>query len=223
MRNEFYFQIEILPEQIDYANYLVDYSITHHPITDIFKNDPGGKLRQREFRFTGTISEIVFADAYNLSRPTRAFGAIDGQDYGQDFTFSPLGEIVTFDVKGMNRKNNFFRENYVLNLPGYQIHKTINLTDAYFCISIHHFGSVFFATFVGWIDKGEILEGVIGNLFLRGAKRVKDDGSFFIFQRDTYEIEFKDINSPFLNDGIKKMKGFKIMHILPPLTLKHII
>jgi len=217
MRNDFYFQIEVVPEQINYTNKLVDYSIAHHPVTDIFINDPDGIMRKQELRFTGTIAEVVFADAYKLPRPTRSFGAIDGQDYGQDFAFAPYGKIISFDVKGMNRKNNNFKENYVLNIPGYQIHKRVSITDSYFCISLHRSDNVLIATFVGWIDKDEVINGVIGNLFIAGTKRIKDDGSSFIFQRDTYEIEFKDINSPFLNDDIKNMKGYKVMHILPPI------
>lgn len=104
MRNEFFFQIGISDEQVALAHKLVDYSIEHHPIPDIFTNDPQGKMRQREFRFTGTIGEIVFADAYGLPRPTRSFGAIDGQDFGQDFQLLIDGQLKSLDVKSMGRK-----------------------------------------------------------------------------------------------------------------------
>jgi len=49
MRNDFYFQIEVVPEQINYTNKLVDYSIAHHPVTDIFINDPDGIMRKQEY------------------------------------------------------------------------------------------------------------------------------------------------------------------------------
>ena len=68
MRNEFFFQLDISDEQIALANRLVDFSIKNHPVTDIFSKDPDGKARQREYRFTGTLGEIVFADTYKLPR-----------------------------------------------------------------------------------------------------------------------------------------------------------
>ena len=77
MEEKYVFQLAVSEEQKKYAYQLVDFSIEHHPVTDIFANDPDGKRRQREFRFTGTLGEVVFADAYGLARPTRSFGAID--------------------------------------------------------------------------------------------------------------------------------------------------
>jgi hypothetical protein len=38
--NEFFFQFYVTDEQLEYANKLVDYSISNHPVSDIFKNDP---------------------------------------------------------------------------------------------------------------------------------------------------------------------------------------
>jgi len=61
MRNEFYFQIEVASEQIEYANLLVDYSLDHHSVPDIFASDPNSNERQREFRFTRTLGEVLFA------------------------------------------------------------------------------------------------------------------------------------------------------------------
>ena len=92
MRNENYFDVEVSPEQLSYAKELVQYSIDNHPVSDIFSNDPGGKQRQFEFRLTGTLGEVMFADIYAMQRPSRSFGAIDGQDYGQDFNFSEIGK-----------------------------------------------------------------------------------------------------------------------------------
>lgn len=76
MRNEFFFQIGVTDEQVSLANQLVEYSIANHPVQDIFAKDPEGKERQREFRFTGTLGEIVFADAYNLAHSERLMGKI---------------------------------------------------------------------------------------------------------------------------------------------------
>ena len=211
-KNEYFFQINISSEQYNYAKYLVDFSIKNHPVKDIFANDPNGKIRQKEFRMTGSLGEIVFADTYNLKRPARSFGAIDGQDYGEDFNLKLGEEFKSYDIKTMSRKNNNFRENYVLNLPKYQILKN-SKTDYYFCISIHNSR---IASFVGYIDKLKVLNGDIGILYKNGSKRIKDDGSYFKFMRDTYEIDFIDIVSPPISERIKKMPGFKIKKMLKP-------
>lgn len=215
--NEFYFQFYVTSEQINYTNELVDYSIKHHKITDIFKNDPGGTKRQREYRMTGTLGEVVFSDAYDLERPKMSFGAIDGQDYGKDFVITINGIEQSFDVKTMRRKNNNFRENYVLNLPRYQMIRENVVTDYYYCISLNKdTNNNIIASFIGYVSKKDIENKKIGVLYRYGTKRIKDNGGFFIFQRDTYEIDFKDIKTPILNDKIKKFRGFQIKHILPP-------
>jgi hypothetical protein len=220
MKNEFFFQIDISDEQISLANKLVDYSIANHPVKDIFSNDPKGKERQREFRFTGTIGEIVFADAYGLPRPTKSFGAIDGQDFGQDFVFLLDGLPKSFDVKTMNRKSNNFRENYVLNLPAYQMHRETVITDFYFCINIHKNENQYVASFLGYVSKNEIETGAVGILYKKGTRRIKDDGGSFIFQRDTYEVDFKDISSPLINNKIQAMPNFQHKTILPAFIKK---
>jgi hypothetical protein len=220
MKNEYYFQIDISEEQISLANKLVDYSIVNHPVKDIFAKDPEGKVRQREFRFTGTIGEIVFADAYGLPRPTRSFGAIDGQDFGQDFVLEINGQPQSFDVKSMGRKNNNFRTNYVLNLPAYQMRRENVVTDYYFCISIHNFNTKFIASFLGYVSKNEIETNVIGILHKAGSRRIKDDGGSFSFQRDTFEVDFKDICSPLLNNHIQETRGFMRKSLLPPFQKK---
>ena len=213
--NDFYFQIEVTEEQKHYAIQLVDYSIKHHPVTDIYANDPDGKKRQREFRYTGTLGEVVFADAYELQRPTRSFGAIDGQDFGQDFILIINEKEYSIDIKSMHRKGNTFLANYVLNIPSYQLHKSICKTDYYFCMSFHTTGDKTYATFIGFIRKEDILNGKIGDLFVAGTKRIREDGTSFLFLRDTYEVMFKHIESPIVNDKIKSLKGYKELHLLP--------
>lgn len=158
-----YFVIAVTQEQKDYARRLVEFSIANHPVTDIFANDPDGKRRQFEFRFTGSLGEVVFADAYRLPRPARSFGAIDGQDFGQDFRLEYGGRAVSIDVKSMHRKSDRFLENYVLNIPGYQLNKDASLTDYYFCISLHDCNGVTYASFLGLIDKRKVLAGEVGD------------------------------------------------------------
>ncbi|TAF63038.1 MAG: hypothetical protein EAZ55_14585 [Cytophagales bacterium] len=216
MRNQFFFQINVSEEQVNLANELVDYSIKNHPVEDIFAKDPNGKERQKEFRFTGTLGEIVFADAYGLPRPTRSFGAIGGQDFGQDFSLSVNGNDNSFDIKSMFRKNDSFRTNYVLNIPAYQMRRENVITDYYFCISIHKQENSYIASFLGYVSKDEIEKGVVGILYKAGTQRVKDDGGTFTFQRDTYEIDFDDITTPIVTPLIQKMAGYVQKTLLPP-------
>lgn len=208
------FQIEVSDEEKEYAIKLVDYSIIHHPVKDIFANDPNAMKRQREFRYTGTLGEVVFADVYGLSRPKRSFGAIDGQDYGEDFKISVNGNLVSVDIKSMHRKNNLFRGDYVLNIASYQLHKDFSLTDYYFCISFHSNEDKTYGTFVGFVKKEDILNGNIGELFLSGSKRNREDNSSFVFLRDTYEIKFKDILPPSIPEDIKMKSGFRKIRLL---------
>ncbi|MDO8610192.1 MAG: hypothetical protein Q7R95_06580 [bacterium] len=215
IKNDFFFQFEMTNEQIQYAQKLVEYSISNHPVQDIFHRDPGGAERQREFRTTGTLGEIAFADAYELPRPTRSFGAVDGQDFGQDFILKINDQPHSFDIKTMGRKNNNFRTNYVLNLPLYQMKRPDIITEYYFCVSLHkNDQNRQIVSFIGYVSKQEIQHGTIGILYKAGTKRVKDDGSSFIFQRDTYEIDFKDITTPILTEKIRLLPGFKIKKIL---------
>ena len=53
-------------------------------------------------------------------------------------------------------------------------------------------------------------------MYKAGTKRIKDDGESFTFQRDTYEVDFKDISSPIINDRIKAMSLFQQKKILLP-------
>ena len=215
MTDRYVFQVGVTPEQKQYAIGLVDYSIANHPVTDIFANDPDGKKRQREFRYTGTLGEVVFADVYGLQRPTKSFGAIDGQDFGQDFLLKINQDSFSIDVKSMHRKSNIFRDNYVLNIPSYQLHKEFSKTDYYFCISFHNDNDAAYATLLGFINKNDVLAGKIGDIFLKGTQRIREDNTSFTFQRDTYEIMFKHITPPFVSEQIKQLPGFKRIDILP--------
>lgn len=210
-----FFAIEVTEEQKKYAKEIVQYSIENHPVTDIFANDPDGKKRQFEFRYTGSLGEVVFADAYQLTRPTRSFGAVDGQDFGQDFRLPYNGNLVSIDVKSMHRKSNRFLENYVLNIPGYQINKDISLTDFYFCISLHEYNGKTYASFLGLIDKQKVINGEIGDLFISGTTRIRQDGTTFRFMRDTYEIMFRHILTPPITPFIQSLPGFRKIYLLP--------
>ena len=85
MTNEFYIQINVTDEQKSYARQLVEHSLAHHRVANIWDQSDDKKSHTRMLRFTGSLGEIVFADLYQLPRPQRSFGATDGQDWGQDF------------------------------------------------------------------------------------------------------------------------------------------
>ena len=114
----------------------------------------------------------------------------------------------------MHRKSNRFRDNYVLNIPAYQLHKEFSKTDYYFCISFHNDANIDYATFLGFINKADVLAGKIGDLFLKGTQRIREDKTAFTFQRDTYEIMFKHIEPPHVPAEIKQREGFKLVKIL---------
>jgi hypothetical protein len=204
----YHFTIPVCKEQIDYAKQLVNFSLENHPISNIWdskKKDDTPKLR-----LTGTLGEIIFADTYKLERPVKSFGAVDGQDFGKDFEMNINKKQMNFDIKTMRRKSDVFYENYVLNIPARNLNQNNNLTDCYFCISIHEKKNVFFASLLGYIFKQDILNSKCGILYKKGSSRKRADKSSFEFYEDTYEIDFKDIRSPFLNQRIRNIKGFKI-------------
>lgn len=129
MRNSGYFQFRVKKEQIEYAKSLADSSM-NHPITDIYKNDvptsygKSGDERSWENRFVGSLGEILYADVYGTPRPRKAFGAIDGQDYGCDNIMEVNGKEYRVDIKTQIRNNVYLCEYYALNLQDYQIKKT---------------------------------------------------------------------------------------------------
>lgn len=216
MRNKGYFQFRVTPEQLKTARELVEYSLIHHPVTDIYAEDKKdtygltGEDRTRIYRLTGTLGEILFADVYGLPRPTRSFGAIDGQDNGKDFKLVLNNTVVSVDVKTMRRNHASLSSYYVLDLPSYQIKKNA-LTDCYFHITLIAEDRLTLenctAAFVGYIYKNEI--DTIGEFFPKGSLRKKDSGKPVLFSRDTYEIKFGDLLSPPIPANAFKLPEFK--------------
>ncbi|MCF0055657.1 hypothetical protein [Dyadobacter sp. CY356] len=209
-----YIQISVTDEQKKYARQLVEFSLQHHKIANIWDNQNDRFSQTRMMRYTGSLGEIVFADTYHLPRPVKSFGAKDGQDWGQDFMISSDQYTFSLDVKSMKRQTGNLAANYVLNIPALQLHKPGSKTSHYFCISFHQTeneGTV--ASLLGFIDKQALLNGEIGTLFLKGSQRTRFDQSSFIFQDDTYEIFLKDIESPVITAYIQSLKGFRICHL----------
>lgn len=207
------FQVIATEEQIKYASELVEYSIKNHTIPNIWDIDKSKKEQTSFFRFIGSLGETVFADAYNLPRHKKSFGALDGQDYGNDFIVNIDGMEYIIDLKSMHRKNDIFYGFYVLNIPSNQLHKIQSITDLYYCLSIHKENDNYFVSFLGTIKKKDIMDGNVGILYKEGTSRIRADNSSFKLISDTYEIEFKDFIKPLISDHIKSMKGFKLINI----------
>ncbi len=216
MNNEFYIQLNVTDEQKACARQLVEYSLAHHHVANIWDKSTDKKHNTRLLRYTGSLGEVVFADLYQLPRPQRSFGAVDGQDWGQDFVLRTDNTIFSLDIKAMKRQSGTLGADYVLNIPASQLHKPNSRTTHYFCLSFHQserLGTV--ASLLGFVDKQAVEEGTLGNLYQAGTRRVRADQSEFVFHEATYEILFQDIHSPLLTDRIRQLPGFKACTLRP--------
>lgn len=208
-----YFQVKATKEQVEFTNQIVEYSIEHHKVSNIWDKSKYRKNNTSFYRFVGSLGEVVFADVYGIPRHSRSFGAVDGQDYGNDFEIDVDGKKSVVDLKSMHRKNDIFYGYYVLNIPSVQLHKSKSVTDVYYCISINVKNGEYYVSFLGTISKQEILDGKVGILYKKGTKRIRGNNTYFTFIDDTYEIDFKDFKAPLISERMKKMNGFKLIEI----------
>jgi hypothetical protein len=205
---QLFFQLPINNEQVKYAQELVNHSLAAHKIPNIW-DGKNNRNATEELRFTGTLGEILFADAYQLPRPLRSFGADDGQDFGKDFELLVDGVLKKIDIKTMRRKSDYFRADYVLNLPARQLQKPNSLTDCYFHISLHQNEQEnYIASFLGWVEKQEILTGKIGILYPKNSSRTRGNGTKFTFTEDTYEVDFADFRPAPIFPSLQNLAGF---------------
>jgi hypothetical protein len=214
LTNASYIQISVTDEQKIFARQLVEHSLRHHHVSNIWDRHEDKLSQTRMMRFTGSLGEIVFADCYHLPRPTRSFGAVDGQDWGQDFLISADEQTFSVDIKSMKRKSGILSPTYVLNIPSSQLHKPNSKTSHYFCISFHQSeteGTI--ASLLGFIDKHSLEKGETGQLFKSGTKRIRSDRSSFTFNENTYEVLFQDIAPPVITNSIKRLKGFLVCEL----------
>ena len=120
---------------------------------------------------------------------------------------------MIIDVKTMHRKSNIFYKNYVLNIPARNILRNDSLTNFYYCISLNKQNNKTIASVIGFINKQDIIDEKIGILYKKGAKRIRQDNTYFTFHEDTYEVFFKNITSPLLTNSIKKIKSFSLHYL----------
>lgn len=207
MTNKGYFQLPVSAAQLAYADQLVAHSLRHHTVPNIWDGTRHESLTPA-LRLTGTLGEVLFADVYGLPRPTRSFGAADGQDLGKDFEWPHAGLRLRCDLKTMRRKTNRFYDDYVLNIPASQVHRADAQTDVYFHLSLHSAADHWVMTFVGYAFKADLIQGRTGQLFGRGSLRTRADGTQFAFYEDTYEISLGDLHSPPIPQALSRVPGF---------------
>lgn len=207
------FQVKATAEQVEYTKKIVEYSIEHHTVSNIWDKSKYRKSNTEFYRFVGSLGEVVFADAYEIPRHSRSFGAVDGQDNGGDFEIEVDGKKSIVDLKSMHRINDIFYGYYVLNIPSVQLHKNSSITDLYYCISINKKGENYYVSFLGTMSKKDIIDGKIGILYKKGTKRIRGNNTYFTFIDDTYEIDFKDFDPPMISERMKQMDGFKLIQI----------
>lgn len=214
LTNGTYIQISVSDEQKIFARQLVDHSILHHQVSNIWDKNADRLMQTRMMRFTGTLGEVVFADCYHLARPTRSFGAADGQDWGQDFLIRGEAQDFAVDIKSMKRRSGILASDYVLNIPYSQIHKPGSKTSHYFCVSFHQSetdGTI--ASLLGFIDKQALANGELGTLHQPGARRTRSDGSSFMFNERTYEVTLGDIRPTVITGSLRRIKGFRLCQL----------
>ena len=207
------FQVIATDEQIEYTHKIVEYSLKHHFVPNIWDADAGKKDRTNFYRFIGSLGEVVFADVYNLPRHKKSFGAVDGQDYGNDFEVKINNKFYKIDLKSMHRQSDNFKGYYVLNVPARQLGRSETITDLYYCVSIHEANKQYIVSFLGFINKKDIISGEIGIFYKAGTVRTRADETTFKFFEDTYEVDFKDFTPPQIKEEYKKLKGFKLISI----------
>ena len=198
------FSFFVTEEQREYVKKIVEFSIKNHTVPNVFE-----EIHQEEYRTTGSMGEVVFADIYNLPRPIKSFGAEDGQDMGEDFILN--GKSI--DIKTMRRKSENFYADFVCNIPSSQLNKKGSLTDVYCCLSLMNDNDKWRMSVIGFIQKDKILSGEIGTFYPKGSIRVKKDKNTFPFTEDTYEIMFSEITPPIITNEIKQLPGFKRIYL----------
>lgn len=150
-------------EQIEYANAAIERSLNYKFSNYLEPHSQDGIIG-KTWRFFGFLGEVLFADAYELSRPKESFG-LNGQDEGIDFIIN--GYKV--DVKTTQLRSVPTSAHQLSFKPNARVVGKAN-TDYYFFISIHEANSVYTAYFAGGALSKAIREGHIGTAFKKGDK-----------------------------------------------------
>lgn len=193
--------VQINQGMIRWAMYWAQMSIIENPVPDIYANDSpdscgrSGVDKSILYRFEGVLGETIYALLYGFKVPERAFGAIDGQDHGRDYSV-PGRPDLSVDVKTMKRKSTRFEPYYVFNLENRQVSKTGSLTDFYFCMSLigNNPYAPECAAIHGYVTPDDVKK--YGTFCPAGTYSNNDMGINLKHERDTYEIEIGKLSKP---------------------------
>ena len=133
-----------------------------------------------EQQLTGLIGEYIVYYHLKKAKPNLSDKA-DGFDGGIDIVHNGM----RIDVKTMGR-NSYVRGEYVNNF--YVMQQKYDSDTLVFC-SYHKSQKVL--EICGWINKNELSEK--GIFYQSGSKRLRNDGSFFYFRQDNYEVKNQDL------------------------------
>lgn len=208
------FFIAKVPENIlAYVRRIVNYSIDNHPVSN--KWDKTKKKETRTLRMTGSIGEVMFAWFYGKECPVRAYGAVDGQDYGKDFNHIIDSTIANIDVKSQRRTVPYLDDYYACNISTEQLSRQ-NLTTHYYSMSIYHTGSYLegedvHAYFTGFISKSIITDknNGIGEFFPPNTKMKNGSKKGADFDDEHYECGLKHLQHLDIEFTKEKIKGNK--------------
>ena len=150
--------------------YLGTHNLANRGIED------GDKRKQ----LVGLLGEILVIEKLTGS-PVNLEGRYDGFDGGFDLKYK--GHRI--DVKTMERKS-FVRPEFVNNF--YIMQEGYESDIIVFC-SYHATANIL--EICGWIFKKDLAR--LGIFYKSGTKRIRTDGSSFVFRQDNYEVENKNL------------------------------
>ena len=147
--------------------------------------DPGNQK-------VGLIGELIVYKYLTGSYPNLN-GRADGFDGGYDIQF----RNKRIDVKTMERKT-YAKPGFVNNF--YLLQESHKAEIIVFC-SYHSRDNVL--EICGWLPKNELSKR--GVYYAAGTKRIRTNGSSFVFRQNNYEVENKDLDSI---DSLKAISNF---------------
>ena len=154
----------------DVEKYLLTHNLGNRGFED------GSKHKQ----LVGLLGEIIVIEKLTGST-VNLKDRFDGFDGGFDLIYKGF----RIDVKTMERKS-FVRPEFINNF--YIIQQTYISDIIIFC-SYHTVANI--VEICGWIFKNDLSK--LGIFYQQGTRRIRTDGSSFMFRQDNYEVQNKDL------------------------------
>ncbi len=160
------------PQVAVIKHYLINHNLGNRGIED-------GNARKQEVGLIGELAvcNYLYGEYPDLSNKK------DGFDGGYDLIYADK----KIDVKTMERKS-YVKPNYVNNF--YTMQQGHDADLIVFC-SYHQVDNIL--EICGWLPKSEL--ATRGTYYAAGTKRLRTDGTFFIFRQNNYEVEVKDLEA----------------------------